>query len=319
MEISTSFTQRIKEELCDLPFDETRDKSLLSSFVRVNGNIVFAKGSLKLVLKTENSKIAKYVYSLIKSLYPEVNANFTFRKVMKFYKNIEFLININDGVDHLLKDLEIDFLDTKIPYNLTDKEQKIRGYLAGLFLCTGSCVDPKSSNYHLEVYTNNAGFSEAVLKLIKKVKDASFDFKVIKRRANYVVYLKKSDQISDFLAYMDANNSCLEFENVRVNRDYANISNRLLNMDTYNYHKTIAKGEEQVDDIELIDKWLGIKNIGNEKLRELCFLRKENKDSTYSELADLLSKKIGSTVSKSNINHLFIKIKEMAKGYRHED
>ena len=47
MEISTSFTQRIKEELCDLPFDETRDKSLLSSFVRVNGNIVFAKGSLK--------------------------------------------------------------------------------------------------------------------------------------------------------------------------------------------------------------------------------------------------------------------------------
>jgi DNA-binding protein WhiA len=90
-------------------------------------------------------------------------------------------------------------------------------------------------------------------------------------------------------------------------------------MDTYNYHKTVAKAEEQVKDIQLIDKWLGIKNIGNEKIRELCFLRISNKDATYSELANLLTKKIGKTVSKSNVNHLFIKIKEMAKGYRHEN
>lgn len=319
MENPTSFTQRIKEELCDLSFDEIRDKSLLSSFVRVNGNVVLTKGSVKLILKTENSKVAKYIYGLLKTLYPDVEVNFTFRKVMKFYKNMEYLINVNKGVEHLLQDLQIDFLDTKIPYDLTDKEQKIRGYLAGLFLCTGSCVDPKSSNYHLEIYTNNEGFAYAILKLIKKVKDALFDFKIVKRRANFVVYLKKSDQISDFLAYIDANNACLEFENVRVNRDFANVSNRLLNMDTYNYHKTIAKAEEQVNDIRVIDKWLGIKNISNEKLRELCLLRKDNKDATYSELAELLSKKLGTKVSKSNVNHLFIKIKEMAKGYRHEN
>lgn len=318
METPISFTQKIKEELCDLPFDEIKDKSLLSAFVRVNGNVVLGKGVLKLVLKTENSKVAKYIYGLIKRMYPETEVNFTFRKVMKFHKNTEYLINI-DSVDNLLKDLSIDFLDTKIPYDLTDKDQKIRGYLAGLFLCNGSCVDPKSSNYHLEIYTNNEEFSYAILKLIRKIKDVAFDFKVIQRRANYVVYLKKSDQISDFLAYIDANNSCLDFENIRINRDFANVSNRLLNMDTYNYHKTVAKAEEQVKDIQLIEKWLGIKNIGNEKIRELCFLRISNKDATYSELANLLTKKIGKTVSKSNVNHLFIKIKEMAKGYRHEN
>src|SRR5574344_3054624 len=304
MENPTSFTQRIKEELCDLSFDEIRDKSLLSSFVRVNGNVVLTKGSVKLILKTENSKVAKYIYGLLKTLYPDVEVNFTFRKVMKFYKNMEYLINVNKGVEHLLQDLQIDFLDTKIPYDLTDKDQKIRGYLAGLFLCNGSCVDPKSSNYHLEIYTNNEEFSNAILKLIRKIKDVAFDFKVIQRRANYVVYLKKSDQISDFLAYIDANNSCLDFENIRINRDFANVSNRLLNMDTYNYHKTVAKAEEQVKDIQLIEKWLGIKNIGNEKIRELCFLRISNKDATYSELANLLTKKIGKTVSKSNVNHL---------------
>ena len=41
MEVQTSFTQQIKEELCELPFDETKDKSLLSSFIRVSGSIVF--------------------------------------------------------------------------------------------------------------------------------------------------------------------------------------------------------------------------------------------------------------------------------------
>jgi len=319
MEVQTSFTQQIKEELCELPFDETKDKSLLSSFIRVSGSIVFNSAEIKLVLKTENNKVAKYIYSLLKKIYPALDINFTFRRVMKFYKNTEYLININKGGDLLLKDLEINFLDSKISYNLTDKDLKIRGYLEGLFLSTGSCSDPKSSNYHLEFYTSDEDFSNAILKLIKKVKDLVFDFKVIKRRNNYVVYLKKSDQISDFLAYIDANNSCLNFENIRVDRDFANVSNRLMNMDSYNYKKTIDKASEQIRDIDEIEKWLGLENIANDKIKELCYLRKENPEATYAELAKLLTNRIKVVVSKSNINHLFIKIKEMAKGYRHED
>ena len=78
-----------------------------------------------------------------------------------------------------------------------------------------------------------------------------------------------------------------------------------MNMDSYNYKKTIDKASEQIRDID--------------EIKELCYLRKENPEATYAELAKLLTNRIKVVVSKSNINHLFIKIKEMAKGYRHED
>lgn len=319
MDNETSFTQKIKEELCEQDYDEQRDKALLSAFIRLSGFIVFGGQEFKLILKTENNKVAKYIYTLIKRYYPDLSLSFTYRRVMKFNKPTQYLININDNNEELLKDLSIDFLDDKIPYNYTDKDNKVRGYFAGLFLCTGSCSNPISSNYHLEMYTNNEGFSNAILKLVKKIRDVDFGFKIIKRRNNYVVYLKRSDQISDFLAFINAYNSCLSFEDIRVNRDFANVSNRLINMDTYNFKKTIDKAEEQIKDINEIDRWLGIKNISNEKLRELCYLRKDNKEATYNDLANMLSKKLNITVSKSNVNHLFIKIKELAKGYRHEN
>lgn len=319
MSIEISFTQKIKEELIELPTDDIKAKSILSAFIRSSGSLNISSGETKLLLKTENNKVAKYIYSLIKQIFPEANVSFSYRIMMQFKKSTQYIININSSVDEILKSLEIDYLDSKIPYNLTDKDIKIKGYLEGLFLNNGTCSSPISSNYHLEMYTNDEAFSEAILKLIRKIKDLEFNFKSIKRRNNYVVYLKRSDQISNFLAYLEANNSCLEFESVRIDRDNANSLNRLMNMDQYNFKKTITISEQQIKDIMQIDKSLGIKNIGNEKIRELCYLRLQNKEATFNELAELLSEKINKPVSKSNVNHLFIKIKEMAKGYRHED
>ncbi len=319
MSTEISFTQKIKEELIELPTDDIKAKSILSAFIRSSGSLNISGGETKLLLKTENNKVAKYIYSLIKQIFPEANVSFSYRIMMQFKKTTQYIININSSVDEILESLEIDYLDSKIPYNLTDKDIKIKGYLEGLFLNNGTCSSPISSNYHLEMYTNDEAFSEAILKLIRKIKDLEFNFKIIKRRNNYVVYLKRSDQISNFLAYLEANNSCLEFESVRIDRDNANSLNRLMNMDQYNFKKTITISEQQIKDIMQIDKSLGIKNIGNEKLRELCYLRLQNKEATFNELAELLSEKINKPVSKSNVNHLFIKIKEMAKGYRHED
>lgn len=314
-----SFTQQIKEELIELPYDEIKAKSILSAFIRSSGSLNISNKDAKLLLKTENNKVAKYIYGLIRNLFPEADVSFSFRIMMQFKKTTQYIININNKVDDILNSLEINYLDSKIPYNLTDKDIKIKGYLEGLFLNNGTCSSPVSSNYHLEMYTNDESFSEAILKLIRKIKELEFNFKIIKRRNNYVVYLKRSDQISNFLAYLEANNSCLEFESIRVNRDNANSLNRLMNMDQYNYKKTITISEQQIADIKQIDKSLGIKNIGNEKLRELCYLRLENKEATFNDLAGLLSEKINKPISKSNVNHLFMKIKEMAKGFRHEN
>ena len=43
------------------------------------------------------------------------------------------------------------------------------------------------------------------------------------------LYLKKSDLISSFLVLIGAVEMCMTFENTRVERDFKNIGNRMLN------------------------------------------------------------------------------------------
>ena len=62
--------------------------------------------------------------------------------------------------------------------------------------------------------------------------------------------------------------------------------------------------------IDFLDKRIGLDNLSNEKLRELCKLRRDNPETNYSELATLLAERMHKSVSKSNINHLFRSIHE---------
>ena len=148
-----------------------------------------------------------------------------------------------------------------------------------------------------------------------KIKSSQFDFKLTKRRNNFVIYLKKSDQISGFLAFLDASTCCIKFEDVRVSRDYSNINNRLIICDQYNYKKSIDKANVQIEQIKLIDKHLGIDNIINEKVQLLCKLRLKDPEASYADLSSMMSEELNIPVSKSNIGHSFRKIENMAKLY----
>ena len=104
-----------------------------------------------------------------------------------------------------------------------------------------------------------------------------------------------------------------------MDRDLSNVTNRLINCDGYNYNKSITNAQKQIKMIDFIDVHLGIKNITNEKVRNLCYLRKEFPEYSYLELSNELSKVLEQKVSKSNINHLFRKINELAERLNYED
>lgn len=310
-----SFTKLIKEELTNNIYKDSEIKSILAAFIKVNGTISFSNDGEKLTLKTENANIAKFIYGLLKDRYPRAIVSFSFVRVMKLYKSTSYLINVVSGIEEIIKGLPVDLLNSKIPYELHNKEEKIRGYLIGSFLASGSCNDPHTSNYHLEFSFNDEEYALSVLKLTNKIKSTAFNFKTIKRRNKYIVYLKRSDQISDFLAFLNANNSCIEFENIRMDRDFSNTTNRLMNCDSYNFKKTLDIANKQIEYIKLIDEKLGIDNIQNIKLKCLCKLRIENPEANYNELASLLSEELEESISKSNVNHLMIKIKKMAESF----
>lgn len=316
MEEIISFTNEIKNEItANINLDTEMKRSLLAAFIRVNGTIKFKNKNEYLILRTENAKVAKFIYSLIKDLYEDVVVSFSFRKTMKFYKATEYLVNIINGGTTIFSSLDINLLESKINQELINKEDKIRGFLMGLFLACGSCNSPKTSNYHFEFYVSDENLAKNILKIINKIKSSQFDFKLTKRRNNFVIYLKKSDQISGFLAFLDASTCCIKFEDVRVSRDYSNINNRLIICDQYNYKKSIDKANVQIEQIKLIDKHLGIDNIINEKVQLLCKLRLKDPEASYADLSSMMSEELNISVSKSNIGHLFRKIENMAKLY----
>lgn len=309
MQNTISFTKVIKEELSSNIYESIdRLKALLSAYIRINGSLVFHQKSSSLLLKTENAKIAKFIYKSLEDIYHS-DAHFEYLQKGNMKKTI-YSIVLDNNVDNILKDLEVSFLEGKISKNVVYNDDTISGYLAGAFLAAGSCNSPHNSNYHLEISTNSENYSKWLSKLFGKYKNSNIEPKVIKRREKYVIYFKRSDQIADFLIMIGAVSSCMEFENVRIDRDFNNSTNRLTNSDLANMKKTYETGKRQCEEIKAIDEKLGIKNISNVKERELCLLRLENVSASLLDLADMLSEKLGTHITKSNINHLFRSIHE---------
>ena len=306
-----SFTRQVKEELCSNEYpSKDRLRALLAAYIRINGSLGFRDKKSYLILTTENAKISRFIYKTICDIY-NADAHILFQSRKNLNKNTIYTIEIQETSETILEDLDISFLEVKISKNIVRNDDTISGYLAGAFLASGSVNSPKTSNYHLEIALNSENYAKWLSKLFSKYKNSDIEPKIVKRREQFVIYFKKSDQISNFLIMIGAVECCMEFENVRVNRDIINSTNRMTNMDTANMKRIYETSSRQIEEIKLIDERLGIDNITNEKIRLLCKLRLENETASLLELADLMSEEMNKTITKSNINHLFRRIHEM--------
>lgn len=312
MQTSISFTQMIKEEIASHSYEGENAKAFLSAFIHLNGRMTIQDKKTLLFLETENAKIAKLLYLMLQQRY-QVSLTFIYRKQMQFEKKTTYRLKIEEKVEDILEDLEIQLYDTNLTKSFLKNEENIPFFFMGAFLAGGSCNHPQSSHYHLEIAVHDEDMAKYLLKMLEKNKRIDFAAKEIKRRNQYIVYIKKSDQIANFMAYIGASNSCLFFEEVRVERDYYNNTNRMQICVMANYKKTTDSAKHQLEDIAMIEERLGIQNIANQKIKILCLLRKENEDASMVELAQLLGEEMKMKISKSNINHLFRSIHELAQ------
>ena len=310
-----SFTREVKEELCSNEYpSQDRLRALLAAYIRINGSLVFRDKKSYLSLSSENAKISAFIYKTLNDIYKS-DARLIYETKTNLGKNRIYTIEIQEASETILEDLDISFLEGKINKNIVRNDDTISGYLAGAFLASGSVNSPATSNYHLEIALNSENYAKWLSKLFSKYKNSDIEPKIVKRREQFVIYFKKSDQISNFLIMIGAVSSCLEFEDARMNRDLVNSQNRLTNMDTANMKKIYETGLRQVEEIKLIGKVVGIENIENNKIRLLCSLRLENESASLVDLAELMSEKLGKDITKSNINHLFRSIHEMYQRY----
>ena len=283
-----SFCSSVKEEIASLSFSKEEARSLLSGFTKCNGSFRISGGKETLDLSTESSKIAAMLYKIILHVYVP-------------------------SCQVVLDDIQVDFLKSKIPSSLVKNEKLMVAYLQGAFLASGYVSDARNKNYHLEFSLSDKTYALWLSHLINKALDGNFDSKIVERRKKSVVYFKKGEKISEFLVYLRAQQSCLEFESIRVDRDFANIGNRLRNLDGANTRKKEEAAKTQLAEIEYLLSSSAFSQIQNPKIPILCELRRQNPEASMEMLAELLSEEIGMSVSKSNINHLFRTIHELYK------
>ena len=316
MENKLSFTKQIKEEICsNILISDEKKRAILSAFVKNVGFFKIANNEYKLILKTDSSKIAKFIYKLVHDLF-NINPKFAYEINKKFKEKTYYVLKIENKVEMMLDFLKIDFFDNEIDPIYSSSDDYIYGYICGTFLANGSCNDPSSSNYHLEMAFSEPEIAVGVQQMVNNLDELGFNMRLIKRRNKVVLYLKKSDLISSFLVLIGAVEMCMTFENTRVERDFKNIGNRMLNLDGANMNKTLETSRKQISDIQLIDKTISINNLANEKMIALCHARLGNEEASLKELADQVGAELGTNISKSNVAHMFKKIEELAAKIR---
>ncbi len=306
-----SFCSSVKEEIASLSLSKEEARSLLSGFTKCNGSFRISGGKETLDLSTESSKIAAMLYKIILGLY-SIQCHFGYTRGMGSRKAMRYHVYV-PSCQMVLDDIQVDFLRSKIPSSLVKNEKLMVAYLQGAFLASGYVSDARNKNYHLEFSLSDKTYALWLSHLINKALDGNFDSKIVERRKKSVVYFKKGEKISEFLVYLRAQQSCLEFESIRVDRDFANIGNRLRNLDGANTRKKEEAAKTQLAEIEYLLSSSALSQIQNPKIPILCELRKQNPEASMEMLAELLSEEIGMSVSKSNINHLFRTIHELYK------
>ena len=300
---STSFARLVKEESAKAERSLSEKKALLSSFVRINGYLRIRGKQEGLELSSENSAIAKCVYQYLHELYG-VDVRFAYTRSAGFLKRMVYHVIVDDEAGKILEDLEVDFFNPEKPKNVISSSEEIAAYLTGAFLAGGSVNNPVSRSYHLEICVKDEGFAKFLLKIWSKYQPHPFSCKLSKRRNQFVLYLKRGDEISDFLVLMGAKDQCLAFEDVRISRDFSSIGNRLSNLDTANYGRVVLASKRQIEEINYLFEKEGKENISNPKLLALMELRVKNPDASLDELSKLLSEELNTEISKSNVNHL---------------
>ncbi len=186
-----------------------------------------------------------------------------------------------------------------IPQEMAEKECCKKALIRGAFLGGGTIIDPQK-NYNLELVAPDEELAQEMRKLLR---DAGFGFSLARRKAKYVLYMKNSESISDFLSYIGAFKAQMELLNIKIEKELRNEFNRAANSEIANLEKTIHAAVEQIKVIEKIDQTMGIEKLP-EDLREVARLRLSHKDLSLSELGALLDPPL----TKSGVNHRLKKL-----------
>lgn len=179
-----------------------------------------------------------------------------------------------------------------------------KGYFfRGVFLSAGTLADPES-DYRVELLFKDEKSAKAVCDFLGD----DFSPRVVKRRADYVTYIKGGERVEDFCVLIGAEKATLDIMTKSIEKETMNALNRSCNCEAANMRKTINASIEIRRAIAKL-KESGKFNMLPDDLKETAELREKYPDATLAELAALTE----SGISRSGINHRLKKLIEAAE------
>lgn len=305
-----SFASEVKKEI--LTITENKKEQIAFTFGALQGlsTIILSSSGVKLQIKSPILNIIKKILPILKEQFDlKTQIGFADELIIKNKRRYYYL----EITEHALEVIEFYKLmmtdEVDMENELIQTPSTKEAFIRGIFASKGSINDPRKECYHLELACKKYDVAFVVQQILG---EKGIDANIVNRRGIYITYIKKSEWISDFLAYIGASSGVFYFEDYRIYRDSANMANRMANCDIANERKCLETCNKQLDAIEYIRECNLFEKMPV-RLQTISKLREEYPESSLEELAYYSENIFGKQMSKSGISHCLRDLMEYYK------
>lgn len=294
-----SYSAKLKEHLLQESY-ESQDEllALLSGFLRCSFD-----GEK---FSSDHGGVLRYVYGKLRDLGIRCEIGSIKGSSSRFNR---YYVQLPEKEDlRTLQVMDEDGLVRRVPNVYYQHMKRQRAYLKGGFLACGSLSDPAKS-YHLELTLREEEMARAMLNLMEH-----FDLiAAMTFRKHWVVYVKNSQSIVDFLILLGASTQAFALEDMKILRSMKNDINRVINFETANINKIVDASARHLEAIERIQNTIEIHSLPP-SLQEIALKRWEQPELSLEELGQSLDPPL----SKSGVSNRLRRLMKIADQLREE-
>lgn len=299
-----TYTTQIKEEITKDFQNVPEELTAVCTYLHFNSAL--QKDTLSVTII--NASVARWVFKNLKEIY-NIDIKLTTRTMKRFKVRNLYILEIKEKLDTIIADIK-----GTLENITTESDEEKRAFLKGVFLSCGSINDPKKNQYHLEFLVKEEKDANIINDVLLSLKLKS---KILKREREYMIYIKSSENIADFIKSLGAVNSLFYFEDIRIYKDHKNMVNRLNNCEQANMEKTLKSSKIVLDNIKYLED-NDLFNLLDDKSKEILNYKKKYPDTSLGQLAEIISLETGKSISKSGINHHMRKLNELVSKHQNK-
>ena len=302
-----SFSKETKSELCSANIFNKEQK-----IAQVYGMVLFSRtfSNSNISFSTESRSVAT-LYSQELSALTNTIVDLNVKLIRKGGETNVYTLSVPDTNDcakifdffgHVQNQINLRINRANI-----EDDECIKYFLRGAFLVCGNVTSP-TKDYHLEFVVPYKRLASDLETIISEIREIDIHPKIVRRKGNYVVYIKGCDNVTDIITYIGGQMSAIEVIQNNIYKSVRNKINRKINSETANLKKTALASAIQLKAINIIQSKKGLEYLPDE-LKEVAQIRIEYPEYNLREIGAALQVPI----SRSGVNHRIQRILKIAE------